>query len=197
MPPRRGEPKAWTRSRAAHPRPYGRTSSYSAPRFDRSAIPIKALDRNVLMGTWNIRGFGKVLENWGSAPDDSPKRNLRDVLAEIISRFDVVALQEVKRDLGGLRRLMEALGPNWAWILTDFTRWGGRQLGADGVRVRPGPRAHLGLAAELVVPIEARRDDGRLMFQGRVTGVHAERSRSRCIGVRRVHLRRRHKCTFR
>jgi hypothetical protein len=37
-------------------------------------------------------------------------------LAEIVSRFDVVAQQEVKRDIGGLRRLMQALGSNWAWI---------------------------------------------------------------------------------
>jgi hypothetical protein len=92
--------------------------------LDQSGIPPKSLDRNVLIATWNIRGFGKVLDKWESAPGDSPRRNLRDVLclASIISRFDVVALQEVKRDLGGLRRLMEALGPNWAWILTDFTR---------------------------------------------------------------------------
>ncbi|HJQ87524.1 MAG TPA: endonuclease/exonuclease/phosphatase family protein [Propionibacteriaceae bacterium] len=92
--------------------------------LDQSGIPPKSLDRNVLVATWNIRGFGKVLDKWDSAAADSPRRNLRDVLclAEVVARFDVVALQEVKRDLGGLRRLMEALGPNWAWILTDFTR---------------------------------------------------------------------------
>jgi len=32
-----------------------------------------------------------------------------------VSRFDVVALQEIKRDLGGLRLLMHALGSNWGW----------------------------------------------------------------------------------
>ena len=76
-------------------------------------------------------------------------------IAEIVSRFDVVALQEVRRDLGGLRGHAEALGPEWGWILTDLTRGG--QLGNqermafiyDTRRVRPS-----GLAAELVVPIE-------------------------------------------
>lgn len=120
-----------------------------------AGIPPKSLDRNVLVATWNLRGFGKVLDKWESAAGDSPRRNLRDVLcvAEVVSRFDVVALQEVKRDLGGLRRLMEALGPNWAWTLTDFTRGpaGNQERVAfvfDLRRARPS-----GLAAELVVPI--------------------------------------------
>jgi len=73
-----------------------------------------------------------------------------------VSRFDVVALQEVRRDLEGLRLLMQALGPDWAWILTDLTRGaaGDQERMAfvfDLRRVRPSE-----LAAELVVPIEAQ-----------------------------------------
>jgi len=122
-----------------------------------AVIPPKALDRNVLIGTWNIRGFGDVTRQWTTGADDSPKRGLNHVLyiAEIISRLDVVALQEVKRDLGGLRLLMQALGPEWGWILTDLTRGdaGNQERMAfvfDLRRVKPS-----GLAAELVVPIEA------------------------------------------
>lgn len=121
--------------------------------LDDARIPFKTLDRNVLIGTWNIRGFGRVTEKWHTDDDDSPKRNLRDVLclAEIVSRFDVVALQEVRRDLGGLRLLMQALGPSWGWTLTDFTRGdaGGqermafvfdlrRRRSIGGLRVRAG-----------------------------------------------------------
>jgi endonuclease/exonuclease/phosphatase family metal-dependent hydrolase len=122
-----------------------------------AVIPPKTLDRNVLIGTWNIRGFGDVTREWTTGPDDSPKRSLSHVLyiAEIISRLDVVALQEVKRDLGGLRLLMQALGPEWGWILTDLTRGaaGNQERMAfvfDLRRVKPS-----GLAAELVVPIVA------------------------------------------
>lgn len=63
--------------------------------LDQSGIPPRSLDRNVVIGAWNIRGFGKVLDKWESAATDSPKRNLRNVLclAEVVSRFDVVALQ--------------------------------------------------------------------------------------------------------
>jgi exonuclease III len=114
------------------------------------------LDRNVLIATWNIRAFGKVLPKWASADGESPRRNLRDILclAEIVSRFDVIAVQEIKRELDGLRRLLQALGPNWGWILTDFTRGtAGNQERMGFVfdlrRVQPS-----GLAAELVVPIE-------------------------------------------
>jgi len=121
------------------------------------AIPPKTLDRNVLVATWNIRAFGRVTQQWTTGPGDSPKRGLSHVLylAEIVSRFDVVALQEVKRDLGGLRLLMQALGPEWGWILTDLTRGsaGNQERIAfvfDLRRVKPS-----GLAAELVVPIEA------------------------------------------
>lgn len=34
--------------------------------LDDSGIPSKSLDCNVLVATWNIRGFGKVLEKWDS-----------------------------------------------------------------------------------------------------------------------------------
>jgi len=121
-----------------------------------AAIPPKTLDRNVLIATWNIRAFGKVTPKWAAEAADSPKRSLSDVLylADIVDRFDVIALQEIKKDLGGLRLLMQALGPHWGWILTDLTRGseGNQERMAflfDLRRVRPS-----GLAAELVVPIE-------------------------------------------
>jgi endonuclease/exonuclease/phosphatase family metal-dependent hydrolase len=124
--------------------------------LDASPIPAKMLDRNVLIATWNVRAFGGVNPKWVPEPTDSPKRSLGHVLylAEIISRFDVVALEEVKHDLSGLRLLMQALGPDWGFTLTDFTRGseGNQERIAfvfDLRRAKPS-----GLAAELVVPIE-------------------------------------------
>ena len=43
-------------------------------------------------------------------------------LAEIVSRFDVVAFQEIKRDLGGLRLLVQALGTNLV-IMELLSSW--------------------------------------------------------------------------
>ncbi|MDX1746729.1 MAG: endonuclease/exonuclease/phosphatase family protein, partial [Halobacteriales archaeon] len=76
------------------------------------------------IGTWNLRAFGGLTEKWVSGEDDSPKRDLQSVLtiAEVIRRFDVVALQEVRGDLKALRHTMKALGRNWGLVLSDVTR---------------------------------------------------------------------------
>jgi hypothetical protein len=86
-------------------------------------VPAKALDRNLLIATWNIRAFGDLTEKWESAQEDSPKRDLHSLLciAEIVSRFDVVAIQEAKDNLRALRHMLKMLGPNWGLSLTDVT----------------------------------------------------------------------------
>jgi endonuclease/exonuclease/phosphatase family metal-dependent hydrolase len=86
-------------------------------------VPAKQLDRNLLVGTWNLRAFGGLTKKWESGEADSPKRNLADVryIAEIVSRFDVVAVQEVRGDLRALRNLLKTLGPDWGVIMTDVT----------------------------------------------------------------------------
>jgi len=86
-------------------------------------VPSKQLDRNLLVATWNLRAFGGVTKKWKSGPGDSPRRNLADLLhiATIISRFDVIAVQEVRGDLGALRHLLKLLGPEWGVIMSDVT----------------------------------------------------------------------------
>jgi endonuclease/exonuclease/phosphatase family metal-dependent hydrolase len=121
--------------------------------MDRLSLPRKLVDRNVLIGTWNIRAFGPVHPKW-EENRASPKRNLRAmaVIAEIIRRFDVVAIQEVKEDLSGLLLLMDWLGPDWGFIVTDTTAGSAgntERLACvfDRRRVRPA-----GLAGEIVLP---------------------------------------------
>ncbi len=120
------------------------------------AVPAKALDRNLLIATWNIRAFGELTESWKAQETDEPKRDLHALacIAEIVRRFDVVAVQEVKANLKGLRHLLKALGPDWGFLLTDVTRGapGNDERMAflyDTRRVKPS-----GLACELVVPKE-------------------------------------------
>lgn len=119
-------------------------------------IPAKKIDRNLLIATWNIRAFGELTEKWQADPADSPKRDLHALLciAEIISRFDVIAIQEIKASIKALRHMLKLLGPNWGIILTDVTKGdsgNGERLGFlfDRRRVRLS-----GLASELVVPGE-------------------------------------------
>ena len=119
-------------------------------------IPPKRLDRNLIIATWNIRAFGDLTREWHSSPTQSPRRDLASVLsiAEIISRFDVIAIQEVKSELRALRDTLKKLGHNWSMILTDVTQ-GAAGNGERMAFLFDTRRVKLsGLACELVVPSE-------------------------------------------
>ena len=77
-------------------------------RLDGAEIPPRRTDHNLIIGTWNLRNFGRVHPSWSENPG-SPKRNYRALacIAEIVRRFDVVAIQEVKRDTSGIRMLVD------------------------------------------------------------------------------------------
>lgn len=118
-------------------------------------IPAKA-DGNLLIATWNLRAFASLTRKWTADAGDSPKRDLRGLRAilEIVQRFDVIALQEVKGNLRALRDMMRFLGEDWAFLMTDVTRGsaGNDERLAflfDRRRLKPS-----GLAAEVVVPPE-------------------------------------------
>ena len=68
----------------------------------------------VRIATWNLREF------------DSPSygersREAKTYIAEILSYFDLIALQEIRRDLRALNDIKTLLGPNWEYIVTDTT----------------------------------------------------------------------------
>lgn len=119
-------------------------------------IPVKKLEQNLLIATWNIRAFGDVTCKWQSEEGDSPRRDLASIhyIAEIISRFDVIALQEVRSNIQALRDTMELLGKNWSMILTDVNR-GSAGNGERMAYLFDTRRIRLsGLAGEIVVPRE-------------------------------------------
>lgn len=119
-------------------------------------LPARRMDQNLLIATWNIRGFGDITRKWESTPEDSPRRDLHAVLciAEIISHFDVIAVQEVKGNIKGLREALKVLGPDWSLILTDVTR-GDAGNGERMAYLFNTMRVQLsGLACELVVSLE-------------------------------------------
>ena len=67
---------------------------------------------NLVIGSWNIRAFD----------EGKPRRDESyHYIAEIIDHFDICAVQEVKKDLGPLRRLLKLLGPDWDDFVTDVT----------------------------------------------------------------------------
>lgn len=119
-------------------------------------IPSKKLDENLLIASWNIRAFGNLTRKWASDDSDSPKRDLHSVLciAEIIKRFDVIAVQEVKSNIRALRDTLKVLGNNWSLILTDVSK-GDSGNGERMAYIFDTRRVQLsGLAGELVIPNE-------------------------------------------
>lgn len=112
---------------------------------------------NLLIGTWNLRAFGDLTEKWQAGPRDTPKRDLHALacIAEVVSRFDVVAVQESRRNTRALRALLDRLGPGWRVIASDVTEGGpgnGERLAFvyDSRRVQPS-----GLVGEIVLPAAA------------------------------------------
>jgi endonuclease/exonuclease/phosphatase family metal-dependent hydrolase len=78
------------------------------------AVPSKTLDETLLLATWNIREFG------------GPKSGGRGeeplyYIAEILSRFDLIAVQEVRDNLDALDALMRVLGRWWDYLVSDVT----------------------------------------------------------------------------
>lgn len=123
-------------------------------------IPSKRLDRNLLIATWNIRAFGDLTREWISRESDTPRRDMHSVLciAEIIRRFDVIAVQEVKSNIRALRDTLKVLGSDWSMILTDVNK-GKVGNGERMAYLFDTRRVNLsGLAGELVVPDEWRSE---------------------------------------
>jgi len=85
-----------------------------AAALPQDAVPPSDSSRYVRIATWNLREF------------DSPSYGRRSqeakaYIAEILSHFDLIALQEIRRDLGALDDVKNLLGPNWDYIATDVT----------------------------------------------------------------------------
>lgn len=109
------------------------------------SIPEKTVDDTLLLATWNIRDFDKPA--YGYRSDEAIY-----YIAEIISRFDLVAIQEVYKDLTGLKRVLRVLGGYWKYIVTDVTE--GRQGNKERMTFVYDSRkvSFGGLAGELVLP---------------------------------------------
>lgn len=73
-------------------------------------IPRREVDENVILATWNIKHFSEK-KSW---------RSLK-YIADIVERFDIVAIQEIKSDLRGLAKLQEILPGQYRTLVSDVT----------------------------------------------------------------------------
>jgi len=97
--------------------------------FNQSAetfgLPLRR-QNSVVIGTFNIRKLGTVEkrtpQSW-------------ELLKNIITRFDLIAIQEIMDDLSGLENLLSLLGNNYGMVVSDVT---GAKPGARGNAERLG-----------------------------------------------------------
>lgn len=86
-------------------------------------IPEKKLSGNLLLGTWNLREFGN--SKYGGRMTESLY-----YIAEIISRFDLIAIQEVRDNLQDINSVCRILGSDWGIFTSIVTE------GASGNKER-------------------------------------------------------------
>jgi endonuclease/exonuclease/phosphatase family metal-dependent hydrolase len=79
------------------------------------AIPEKTLDARFLLATWNIREFG------GNKYGGRDRESLY-YLAEVLSRFDLIAVEEVRDNLDALDALVHVLGGWWKYLVSDVNQ---------------------------------------------------------------------------
>ena len=87
-----------------------------AMRESLAAVRGRKGDGSLLLATWNIRDFDSNKFGFGPRLPET-----FFYIAEIISCFDLVAVQEVNRDLSALQKVMRILGREWDYIATDTT----------------------------------------------------------------------------
>jgi endonuclease/exonuclease/phosphatase family metal-dependent hydrolase len=108
-------------------------------------LPARTISDTLMLATWNIREFDS--NKFGARTPESIA-----YIAEIISHFDLVAVQEVNADLQALGWVQNVLGDWWKFLVTDVTAGtkGNQERMAylyDSRKVKFG-----GLAGEIVIP---------------------------------------------
>ena len=119
-------------------------------------IPPRDIEDTLLLATWNLRDFDS--NKFGHGPRVPEAFHY---IAEVISRFDIVAIQEVNDDLRPFKHVMSLLGPWWDYITTDLTagRGGNNERGTivyDRRKVRFD-----NIAGEIVLPDNLLIDGSR------------------------------------
>ncbi len=110
-------------------------------------VPARTLNSSLIIGTWNIRDFDNNKFRHGPR-----RREALHYIAEVISAFDVCALQEVNEDLDPIKDVVKLLGPTWDFIATDVTQGAGgnRERMAFVYDTRKVQFRHI--AGEVVIP---------------------------------------------
>lgn len=75
-------------------------------------IAARRTDENLIVASWNIKEFGHTLQRLPEA---------YFYIAEILSYFDLIAIQEIKSTLKDLNIILRLLGNEWGYLINDIT----------------------------------------------------------------------------
>ena len=78
------------------------------------SVPNKNATDTLLLATWNLKEFE-------GGQNDKRTAESYWYIAEIISHFDLIAIQEVGAHLGALNKLQARLGRTWKFVVSDVT----------------------------------------------------------------------------
>jgi hypothetical protein len=78
------------------------------------SVPNKNATDTLLLATWNLKEFE-------GGKNDKRTDESYWYIAEIISHFDLIAIQEVGAHLGALNKLQARLGRTWKFVASDVT----------------------------------------------------------------------------
>ena len=118
-----------------------------ALRTQLAPIRAKRNPRTLLLATWNVRDFGSSKFNPRPREEEAYY-----YVAETIATFDLVAMQEVNRNLAPFKRIMQLLGPRWDYIVTDTTEGTGGNSERMAFVFNTGVVRFRKIAGEIVLP---------------------------------------------
>jgi len=75
-------------------------------------LPDSALDKTLLVATWNIREFGN--------PGHKRKKKSLYYIAEILSQFDLIGIVELRKDVHEMAEVLHLMGPSWDIVYSDY-----------------------------------------------------------------------------
>ncbi len=108
----------------------------------KTQVPARKTESNLLMASWNIKEFGHTKQRLPEA---------YFYMAEIISTFDLVAIQEIKSTLHDLSILMRLLGDDWLYVVNDITEGTAGNSERSGYLYNKRRVTFSGLAGELIL----------------------------------------------
>ena len=76
------------------------------------SIATRRADENLIIASWNLKEFGHTTQRL-------PESYF--YIAEILSYFDLICIQEIKTTLNDLQIIMRLLGNDWGYLVNDIT----------------------------------------------------------------------------